>query len=115
MHGIFKVGFPFFLATLFLNFSFPNAVLAQPQQEEKKENFITYSKNPVVALSEGRPVFLDDLKNAQIHEMMMRLYEMQRSLLKLKVMNSLVETHPELKSHDDPQVTPKRYRRVLLQ
>jgi protein-disulfide isomerase len=107
MHGISKVGFSFFLATLLLNFSFSNAILAQPQEEEKKENFVSYSNNPVVALAEGQPVFLDDLKNAQIHEMMMRLYQMQRALLKQKVMKSLTETHPELKSRDDPQITQK--------
>ena len=107
MHGIFKVGFPFFLVTFLLNFSFSNAILAQTHEVEKKENFVLYSKNPVVALAEGRPVFLDDLKNAQIHEMMMRLYQMQRGLLKQKVMKSLIETHPELESHDDPQITQK--------
>ena len=105
MRGMSKVSITFFLATLLLNFSFSNAILAQPQDEEKKENFTTYSNNPVVALAEGRPVFLDDLKNAQIHEMMMRLYEMQRSLLKQKIMKHLTETHPELKSQDDPQIT----------
>ena len=89
MHGISKVGCSFFLATLLLNFSFSNAILAQPLEEEKKENFISYSNNPVVALAEGQPILLDDLKNAQIHEMMMRLYQMQRALLKQKVMKSL--------------------------
>lgn len=110
MHGIFKVGFPFYLATLLFNFSFPSTILAQPsqfQEEEKKENFAIYSNNPVVAVSEGQPVYLDDLKNAQIHEMMMRLHQMQRALLKQKVMKRLTETHPELKSQDDPQITQK--------
>ena len=107
MHFIFKVGFPYFLVTLLLNFSFSNTILAQPQEEEKKENFISYSNNPVVALAEGQPILLDDLKNAQIHEMMMRLYQMQRALLKQKVMKSLAATHPELASHDDSQITQK--------
>jgi len=110
MHGIFKVGFPFYLATLLFNFSFSSTILAQPlqfQEEEKKENFATYSNNPVVAVSEGQPVYLDDLKNAQIHEMMVRLHQMQRALLKQKVMKRLTETHPELKSQDDPQITQK--------
>lgn len=107
MHGILKAGFPLFLATFLFNFSFSGTILAQPQEEEKKENFIRYSNNPVVALAEGQPILLDDLKNAQIHEMMMRLYQMQRALLKQKVMKSLIETHPELESHDDPQITQK--------
>jgi protein-disulfide isomerase len=107
MHGIFKIGFSLFLALLLLNVFFIGAIQAQSQEEETKENFITYSNNPVVALSEGQPIFLDDLKNAQIHEMMMRLYQIQRGLLKQKVMKSLTETHPELKSHDNPQITQK--------
>ena len=107
MSGIFKVGFSFFLTTLLLSFSFPSAILAQLQEEEKKENFVTYSNNPMVALAEGQPILLDDLKNAQIHEMMVRLYQMQRGLLKQKVMKTLIDAHPELKSKDDPQITQK--------
>ena len=107
MHVISNTGFSLVLTTLLLNFSFSNTILAQPQEEEKKENFTSYSNNPVVALAEGQPILLDDLKNARIHEMMTRLYQMQRELLKQKVMKSLTETHPELKSHDDPQITQK--------
>ena len=107
MHVILKTGFSLVLTTLLFNLSFSNTILAQPQEKEKKENFTSYSNNPVVALAEGQPILLDDLKNAQIHEMMTRLYQMQRSLLKQKVMTFLTETHPELKSHDDPQITQK--------
>ena len=66
MHGIFKLGFPFFLATLLLSFTQSKPILAQPQEENKVESFITYSNNPVVAIAEGHPILLDDLKNAQI-------------------------------------------------
>ncbi len=107
MHGIFKVCISFFLATVLLNFSFSTTILAQqPPEAEKTEPFV-YSNNPVVALSEGQPILLDDLRNAQIHEMRMRLYQMQRGLLRQKVMKSLTEKHPELESHDDPQITQK--------
>ena len=114
MHGMSKASFSFFLATLLLSISFSNTVLAQSQVEEKKENFISYSNNPVVALAEGQPIVLDDLRNAQIHEMMMRLYQMQRSLLKQKVIQYLSETHPELKSQDDPQITQKDVQEFYL-
>jgi len=107
MRGIFKAGFSFVLTTLLLIPSFSSTILAQPLEDEKKENSINYSNNPVVAVTEGQPILLDDLKNAQIHELMMRLYQMQRSLLKQKVIKSLVETHPELKSDDNPQITQK--------
>jgi protein-disulfide isomerase len=107
MHGVFKTGFPFFLAIFFLSFCFSGTILAQTQEAEKTENFTNYSSNPVVALAEGQPILLDDLRNAQIHEMRVRLYQMQRALLKQKVMKSLTETHPELKSQDGPQITQK--------
>ena len=107
MHGISKAGFSFVLTALLLIPSFSNTILAQPLEEEKKENFTPYSNNPVVALAEGQPILLDDLNNAQIHEMMTRLYQMQRVLLKQKVIKSLVQTHPELKSDDNPQITQK--------
>lgn len=107
MHGISKAGFSFISITFLLIFSFSSTILAQPPGEGKKEDVIRYSNNPVVALAEGQPILLDDLKNARIHEMMTRLYQMQRALLKQKVMKSLVETHPELKSDDDPQITQK--------
>jgi hypothetical protein len=107
MRGIFKAGFCFVLTTLLLILSFSSTILAQPLEDEKKENSINYSNNPVVAVTEGQPILLDDLKNAQIHELMMRLYQMQKSLLKQKVIKSLVETHPELKSDDNPQITQK--------
>ena len=107
MHGISKAGFSFILATLLLNLSFSSTILAQPLEEEKKEDVINYSNNPVVAIAEGQPIELDDLKNAQIHELATRLHQMQKALLKQKVMKSLIETHPELKSDDDPQITQK--------
>lgn len=107
MHGIIKVCFSFFLATVLLNFPLSTTILAQAQEAEKTENFTSYTNNPVVALAEGEPILLDDLRNAQIHEMRMRLYHMQRAMLKQKVMKNLTETHPELKSNDDPQITQK--------
>ena len=107
MHGILKASFSFILTALLLTLFFSNTILAQPLGEEKKEDVINYSNNPVVALAEGQSIQLDDLKNAQIHELSMRLYQMQKALLKQKVMKSLIETHPELKSDDDPQITQK--------
>lgn len=107
MQGISKTGFSLVATALLLAIFIPNTLLAQPHEEDKKEAIVSYSNNPVVALAEGKPILLDDLKNAQIHEMMMRLYQMQRSLLKQKVMKSLMASHPELKSNDDPEITEK--------
>jgi protein-disulfide isomerase len=107
MHGISKIYFSLFLTTLLLSLSFSNTILAQPLAEDIKENPVRYSNNPVVALAEGQPILLDDLRNAQIHEMKVRLYQMQRTLLMQKVMKSLIETHPDLESQDNPQITQK--------
>ena len=96
MHGISKTGGSFVLAVLLLSSLFSNTLLAQ----EKNGRLSTYSNNPVVAEAEGQAIRLDDLKNAQIHELMVRLYQMQSAQLKQKVVNSLSQSHPELKSQN---------------
>ncbi|TDJ62498.1 MAG: hypothetical protein E2O42_00600 [Nitrospina sp.] len=104
MHSISKAGGSFVLAVLLLNSLFSNTLLAQdkngkPEKVEEKNGLLgTFSNNPVVAVADGQLIHLDDLKNAQIHELMVRLYQMQSAQLKQKVVNSLSQAHPELKS-----------------
>jgi protein-disulfide isomerase len=116
MHRFFKVGFSLSLVTLLLSLSFSGTILAQNQEnaEGKNENSITYSNNPIVATVDGNPITLDDLKNAQIHEMMVRLYQMQSALLKQKVVQLLSESHPELRSEDLSQITTKDVEQFYL-
>ena len=78
-----------------------------PRKRRKKKISSSIPTIPWWLWPRVNPILLDDLKNAQIHEMMMRLYQMQRALLKQKVMKYLSETHPELKPQDDPQITQR--------
>lgn len=55
-----------------------------------------YSNNPRVAVVGDRPILLDDLKNAQIQDMMIQLHSMQSILLKQKAVDMLKEDHPEI-------------------
>ncbi|MBI4389624.1 MAG: thioredoxin domain-containing protein [Nitrospinae bacterium] len=63
-----------------------------------------YSNNPAVAVVEGEPITLDDLKNSQIQEAMVQLHEMQKKLLKQKVLGKLALRHPEMLSEKIPAV-----------
>lgn len=112
MLGIIKTGFSCVLLFFLLSFFFSNALLAQDPKDKiseknNKENSVLYSNNPVVARVNGQPIHLDDLKNVRIHEMMKHLYQMQSALLRQKIVKSLSETHPELKSVGPPPITTK--------
>ena len=120
MRRIFHAGFSLILTVLILNSSFPSLLLAQPAgegkngQEQNTENKdevpIIYSSNPLVAEVEGQPLYLDDLKNAQIHELMERLHLLLDDSLKQNVLQSLSESHPELKLDGDTEITDKDIR-----
>ncbi|MBI4384108.1 MAG: thioredoxin domain-containing protein [Nitrospinae bacterium] len=64
-----------------------------------------YSNNPAVAVVEGEPITLDDLKNSQIQEAMVQLHEMQKKLLKQKVLSKLAARHPEMLAEKIPAVS----------
>jgi len=57
---------------------------------------LSYNNNPVLAVVDGQPIILDVLKNAQIHDAMVQLYQMQSHELKERVIIKLAENHPEL-------------------
>jgi len=71
---------------------------------ETMEPLPTYSNNPIVASIDGKSIWLDDLKSAQIQEMMVRLHGMQEFLLRQKVMKLLAERHPELRPKPIPEI-----------
>ena len=56
-----------------------------------------YTNNPILAVVDGEPMILDDLKNAQIHDTMLQLYQMQAQVLKERVVRKLAIKHPEMK------------------
>lgn len=85
--------FIFSFATLsFLVFSPQTAVSA----DDVPENVPVYFNNPVVAVVEGKTIHLNDLRDAQIHEMMMQVYQLQRHKLVEKTIQILSEQHPEM-------------------
>ena len=66
-----------------------------------------YSNNPILAKVDDKPIRLDDLKDAKMQEILLQLFQMQRSLLKFKSVEQLVKNHPELKAQPIPKVTQK--------
>lgn len=64
-----------------------------------------YSNNPIVAEVDGEPIYLDDIKHARIQETLAQLYEMQNRSLQKKILDKLVEKHPELEAEQAPKVT----------
>ncbi len=66
-----------------------------------------FSNNPVVAEVDGQPIMLDDLKNAKIQDTLVNLHQLQKGLLKQKVLQILRKKHPEMKKENIPQATRK--------
>lgn len=66
-----------------------------------------YSSNPLVAIVDGKPIRLDDIKNAQIQELMISLHTLQESRLREKALEILSEKNPELKQQKALRVDEK--------
>lgn len=79
----------------------PSSVLAQ------SSNFQPFTNNPTVAVVDGEPIMLDSLKNAQMHDLMYQLYEMESRALKEKILQLLSKKHPEFQEDNVPPVTEK--------
>ncbi len=62
---------------------------------------LSYTNNPVLAVVDGQPIILDDLKNAQIQDAMVQLYQMQSHELKERVIMKLAKNHPGLNLEGD--------------
>ncbi len=122
MHRISIIGYSLILTVLFLSFSFSGTLLAQPagdgkngrekKVEEKKnggkkDDFLVYSSNPLVAEVDGQPIYLDNLKNAQIHKLMERLHLMLDDSLKQNALKLMSESHPELVLQRPAEITDK--------
>ena len=91
----------------FFLFQFPKFFLAStlislfgmlPSQVHAESNELRlYTNNPILAVVDGEPLILDDLKNSQIHDAMVQLYQIQSQALKERVIIKLAKNHPELK------------------
>lgn len=66
---------------------------------------VVYSNNPAVAVVDGEPIALDDLKNSKVQEAMVQLHEMQKEILRQKALAKLAKNHPELQKEKAPRVT----------
>ena len=90
--------FPFQLAR-FLGVSILISLLGiSPSQAADESNELRpYANNTILAIVDGEPIILDDIKNAQIHDTMVQLYQMQSQVLKESVLQELVNSHPEYK------------------
>ena len=64
-----------------------------------------FSNNPIAAEVDGEPIYLDDLKHVRIQEALNQLHEMHTRALKEKILDKLVEKHPDLISGQAPKVT----------
>ncbi len=73
-------------------------------ESETTEPPPVYSSNPIVASVDGEPIWLDELKNAQIQEIMVRLHRSQEILLRQKVLKLLAKNHPELLPKPIPRI-----------
>ena len=60
-----------------------------------------HSSNPTLAIVDGEPLTLEDLKNSQIHDAMVQLYQIQSQALKEVVLAKLTKNHPELKLENE--------------
>ena len=68
-----------------------------PFAHAKSKELHPQANNPTLAIVDGEPIILDDLKNAQIHDVMVRLHQVQSQVLKEAVLAKLTKNHPELK------------------
>ncbi|MCH8157431.1 MAG: thioredoxin domain-containing protein [Nitrospinae bacterium] len=54
-----------------------------------------FDNNPAIATLDGKPVLMEDIENAQIHELRVQLHQLQSQALKEKIIQQFSEAHPE--------------------
>ncbi|MBT6600677.1 MAG: thioredoxin domain-containing protein [Nitrospina sp.] len=67
---------------------------------ESKEP-LPHTNNHILAIVDGKPLTLEDLNNAQIHDVMVRLHQLQSQVLREAVLMELAKKHPDLKLNSD--------------
>ncbi len=60
-----------------------------------------YTNNPVLASVDGEFLTSEDLKNSQIHDVMVQLHQIQSQALKVAILAKLKKNHPELTLESD--------------
>ncbi|MEE9258601.1 MAG: DsbA family protein [Nitrospinaceae bacterium] len=82
---------------------FPGTLVSQALADTS--GYKPFDNDPLLAIVDGEPVLMDDVKNAQIHDAMLKLHSMQRRALKEFILKKLVNKHPELDKQPIPEVT----------
>ena len=101
-----KVRWPFLLfLALAVLITVPPYLFAEPPPVQ------IYTNNPVVATVDGEYLMMNDLKNAQMHDAMYRLHEMQSRALKEKILQQLAKKHPGFLNDEVHAVTEKEIAR----
>ena len=78
-----------------------------PALADPSKNIQSYTNNPLVAIVDGEPIMMNDIKSASIHDAMDRLHKLQESALKDKTLQILSKKHPEFRNQKPREVTPK--------
>jgi len=90
--------FPFqFARFLGISFLISFSGIAPSQAAAGSDELRPHANNSILAIVDGEPLILDDLKNSQIHDTMVQLHKMQSQVLKERVLQKLVNNHPEMK------------------
>ena len=55
---------------------------------------VLFDNNPVIGIIDAKPILMDDIENAQTHELRVRLYQLQSQVLKEKIIREFTEAHP---------------------
>ncbi len=48
---------------------------------------VLFDNNPVIGIIDAKPILMDDIENAQTHELRVRLYQLQSQVLKEQFRN----------------------------
>ncbi len=77
---------------------------SQTMADDLPDDVPVYSNNPVVAVVEGKAIYLNDLRDAQVHELMMQVYQLQNRKLIEIAMKMLSEGDAGLKLAETREV-----------
>ena len=87
---VFKISAIIYLLGLLPSYTYAEAKELRP-----------HTNNPILAIVDGEPLTLEDLRNSQIHDAMVQLYQIQSQALKEAVLAKLTKNHPELKLENE--------------
>ena len=60
-----------------VNFNFYYRCISPSRATTESNGLLPYTNNSILAVVDGEPLSLDDLKNSQIQDTMVQLYQMQ--------------------------------------